>query len=94
MTTTCKACGSPKPDDKFRACPDCRAYWRTMSKTRTPRPVEKMRRTVAVDRDVLNQLEPAASARGLTVTALVRRLLTEIADDGMVDAILDDEEPA
>lgn len=26
--TPCKACGGSKPDDAFRACPDCRAAWR------------------------------------------------------------------
>jgi hypothetical protein len=28
MTTECMNCGGEKPDDKFRACPTCRAAWR------------------------------------------------------------------
>lgn len=30
--TACNNCGAPKPDDKFRACPDCRAAWRQQSR--------------------------------------------------------------
>lgn len=28
----CTACGKPKPVDRFRACPDCRAEWRLYSR--------------------------------------------------------------
>lgn len=30
--TTCNACGAPKPDDSYRACPDCRTAWRLTSR--------------------------------------------------------------
>mgnify|MGYP001234824892 CR=1 FL=1 len=30
--STCTACGKPKPGDRFRACPDCRAEWRRYSR--------------------------------------------------------------
>lgn len=93
MSTTCNNCGNAKPDDRFRACPDCRAYWRAADQKRCPQRM-RHRRTIAVDRDILDQLEPAAKARGLTVNALVRRLLSEIADDALVESVLDDEEPA
>lgn len=30
MTTpACTNCGGPKPDDRYRACPACRAEWRS-----------------------------------------------------------------
>lgn len=91
--TTCNNCHGPKPDDGFRACADCRAYWRARDKARGPRRVEQMRRTVAVDRDVLDRLTPAAKAHGMTVTALARLLLATIADHDLTRAILDDRAP-
>lgn len=30
--TECSARGKPNPDDRFRACPDCRAEWRRYSR--------------------------------------------------------------
>ena len=57
---------------------------------RQKRPVEGMRKTVPVDADVLAKLRPAATARGMSVPKLVRRLLAVIVDDDMIDAILDD----
>lgn len=33
MTTdTCNNCGKPKPQDRFRACPNCRSEWRRYSR--------------------------------------------------------------
>jgi hypothetical protein len=50
--------------------------------------------TVAIDNDVLRALRPHALRRGLTVTALARQLLATLADDDLVDALLDDADEA
>lgn len=90
---TCNKCGGPKPADRFRACPDCRAAWRVYdARKRGQRPSEVHRRTVTVDVDVLDALRPAAEARGLSVNELARRLLATIADEAMTDAVLDDRD--
>lgn len=57
---------------------------------RQKRPVEAQSRTIVVSRDVLDLLQPAASARGISVNALCRHLLSAIADDGLVEAVLND----
>lgn len=87
---TCNNCNGPKPDDAFRACPSCRTMWRTNSRKRRGRPVEALRRTVAIDSDVLDALAIPAKARGVSTHALVRSLLATIADDCLTGAILDD----
>ena len=46
--------------------------------------------TVAIDHDVLRALRPHAARRNVTVTALARQLLATLADDDLVDALLDD----
>ena len=51
-------------------------------------------RVRGVEADLLEQLAPHAEARGLSAPALAGRLLNVIARDGLVDAILDDEETA
>jgi hypothetical protein len=43
-----------------------------------------------MDKDVLASLRPAATARGISVPKLVRRLIATVVDDDLVDAILDD----
>jgi len=89
MTTTCKSCHAPKPDDRFRACPDCRAAWRAYSKGRA-RKGDTTMQTIRISRDVLDALRPEAKARGMTAAALARALLATIAEDGMVAAMVDD----
>lgn len=61
------------------------------AKPRGVRPAEQHGRTIVFPIDVLEALRPYALRRQLTVNALARRLIETIADDGMVDAILDDE---
>jgi hypothetical protein len=41
--TTCNACGAPKPDDRYRACPDCRQAWR-LGKRKPDGPAERIER--------------------------------------------------
>lgn len=57
---------------------------------RRVRPTEEMGRTVVVSIDVLDALRPHAERRGLSVNALVRRIVETVADEAMVDAVLDD----
>jgi len=61
--------------------------------TRRPRPAERCARTVVVPVDILDRLAPHAVQRGLTVNALVRDLLDEIAERGLVGTVLDDGDP-
>ncbi len=32
MAPVCANCGGDKPDDRYQACPDCRAEWRARSR--------------------------------------------------------------
>ncbi|SIT11294.1 hypothetical protein [Paracoccus saliphilus] len=32
VAVLCNNCGGPKPDDHYRACPDCRAEWRARAR--------------------------------------------------------------
>ena len=32
MTEICHNCGGQKPDDRYRACPSCRAEWRSRAR--------------------------------------------------------------
>lgn len=47
--------------------------------------------SVAIDMDTLRALRPHAARRGVSVTQLARELLHVLADDDLVDALLDDE---
>lgn len=58
--------------------------------TRRPRPAEEMGRTIVFPVDVLDSLHPAAAKRGVHVNALARRIVEEVVDAGLVDAVLDD----
>lgn len=49
---------------------------------------------VIVPLELTNRFLPAAAARRVTVGALIRELLYTIADDKLIDAILDDEAAA
>ena len=59
---------------------------------RQKRPVEALSRTIVVSNDVLDLLEPHATKRDMSVNKLCRALLGAIADDGLVDAVLEDPE--
>lgn len=61
---------------------------------RAKRPAEASARTIVVPIDTLERLRPFADFRQISVNALVRRLLDHIADDKLVDPILDDAEGA
>lgn len=49
-----------------------------------------MKRRAALAPEVRDALEPHATARGLCPVALAERLLSKIAADDLVDAVLDD----
>ena len=66
------------------------ALEQSAARTRRIRPAEEMGRTVVVPVDVLDALAPHAARRGLSVNALVRRIVETVADEGIVDAVLDD----
>lgn len=53
-------------------------------------PSTSKQHTVCIDNDVLRTLRPHAAKRGLSVNALARLLLATVADDNLVDALLDD----
>jgi transcriptional regulator len=59
---------------------------------RAPRPVEDLCRTVLFPIDVIDALGPHAARRGVHPNALARRIVEQVVDDGIVDAVLDDEE--
>jgi len=51
-------------------------------------------RALVISADIARDLEPFADRRGVTVQEIVRRLVTAVVEDGIVDAILDDGEQA
>lgn len=65
-------------------------YARRRRRRNLPARLHKHQRTVCVPIDILDRLAPAASERGISVDALVRWLLQEIAEAGLVGAVLDD----
>ena len=54
------------------------------------RPLHENGRTIQVSNDVLDALLLHAARRGITVNQLVRNVLANVVDDGLVDAVLDD----
>ena len=48
--------------------------------------------TILIEKDLLDKLKPHAQQRLITVNELSRRILEAVADDSMVDAVLDDME--
>ena len=54
----------------------------------------EVERTVVVPIVVLDRLASAANIRGISVNELVRRIVETVADEGIVDAVLDDREAA
>ncbi len=61
-------------------------------KRRWPRVTEGMGQTLVVSREIAIALNPHAARRGITWNELARRLLDEIVDGAMVDAVLDDRD--
>jgi hypothetical protein len=47
-------------------------------------------RAVLVPTDVLDALGPHAAKRGVSVNSLARLIICTVADEGMIDAVLDD----
>ena len=45
---------------------------------------------VAFPPSVLADMKPAADARGITVEQLARKLIANVVEDGLIDAVLDD----
>lgn len=54
----------------------------------------KSEMTMQVPRYIANGLNPHANRRKITVHELIRRMLAQAVRDNIVDAILDDQEPA
>lgn len=59
---------------------------------RAARPAEAQGRTVLFPADILDRLRPDAERRGISVNELARRIVEAVAEDRMVDAVLDDGE--
>lgn len=57
----------------------------------TPRTRHEYRNAVPVDPDTLMTLRPHATRRGISVDLLIQQLLMILADDDLVDALLDDD---
>lgn len=51
-------------------------------------------RTVHIPKELLKRLSPEAKRRGMCAETLVYLLVEKIAEDGLVEAVLDDGEPA
>ena len=60
-------------------------------KPRAKRPAETLGRTVVFPADVLDALGPFAAKRGIHPNTLARQIVTTVIDDGLVDAVLDDD---
>lgn len=58
---------------------------------RAKRPAETLGRTVLFPADVLDALGPFAAKRGIHPNMLARQIVTTVLDEGLVDAVLDDE---
>lgn len=61
------------------------------SRARQARACEQNGRTIVFATDLLDMLAPHAIKRKITVNALARRLVEIAVEEGMVDAILDDD---
>lgn len=59
-------------------------------RTRTPRPVEQLCRTVLFPIDVLDSLSKHAASRGVHVNSLARLIVCTVVDEDLVDSVLDD----
>lgn len=61
------------------------------SRRRAPRPAEQQGRTVLFPIDVLERLAPHATPRRITANQLARDIVETALEEGMIDAILDDQ---
>jgi len=61
---------------------------------RRAKPNGRAKRALVIAADLARDLEPFADRRGVSVQEIVRRLVTAVVEDGIVDAILDDGEQA
>jgi len=52
---------------------------------------EYLGRAVLVPTDVLDALGPHAAKRGISVNGLARLIISTVVDEGMIDAVLDDD---
>ena len=59
---------------------------------RKARPVEDASRTIPIPVELLDKLEPHARRRGISVNLFVRKIIGQIVDDEIVDAVMDDAE--
>jgi predicted transcriptional regulator len=57
---------------------------------RAKRPYDRRTYNVRISRDVIDDLVPHATRRGVHVHELTRLILAAVSDDEMVDAVLDD----
>lgn len=60
------------------------------ARARKPRPAEQLGRAVIFPVDILNALCPHAARRGIAANSLARLIVTTVVDEGMIDAVLDD----
>lgn len=58
LNDVCHNCGAPKPADRFRACPECRAEWRTRSR-KPGGPAETIERLQAENANLRRKLAAA-----------------------------------
>jgi transcriptional regulator with XRE-family HTH domain len=56
------------------------------------RPAEQLGRTILFPVDILDALAPYAARRNCHVNQLARRIVEQVVDDGIVDAVMDDAE--
>ncbi len=71
----------------------CRSYFSIVRRNnpfRHRRPSNNGRRAIWIDVDVLDRLQPYATDRRLPMPEFVRDLLSTIADEQLVTAVLDD----
>lgn len=62
----------------------------TTARFKAGSPAEVGSSRAIISRELAERLRPAAHARGLTVPALAKSILARVADDGLIDAVLDD----
>lgn len=62
------------------------------SRPRAIRPSEERGRTVVIPVDVLDTLSPHAARRNVSVNHLVRLIVSNVVDEGLVDAVMDDSD--
>ncbi|MCB1462100.1 MAG: hypothetical protein KDJ90_06670 [Nitratireductor sp.] len=67
------------------------ALYVSATRQRPARPSERDARTVTFPNSILDKVEPAARARGITANELIRRLVETIADDDLFEAVLDEQ---